>query len=159
MKWGFALLLLAAAWALVTMWDAGTGAWAPYTVLYFLDLPQSLYVLLPAWLASVVLHGWGVLASGIALALGLRSGAEKDDLVKGGRALLWLGQAALWNGAAVTLIEAVISAHNAASIAEFLPALGVSLLAFFYGLLIRIVCGLGVQVIKVRLGPFVFYSE
>jgi hypothetical protein len=127
--------------------------------LYFIDVPQLLYVLLPALVVTVIVHSWDAMVSGTVIALGFRPHAEKEPIVRGGRALQFLGQATLWGGAVVTLIEAIVSAHNAVSMAGFLPALGVSGLGVLYGLLIRIACGIGVQIIKVRLGPFVYYSE
>jgi hypothetical protein len=93
------------------------------------------------------------------MALGRVADDEREALVKGARALQFLGQTALWSGAVVSLIEVVISAHNAASMTGFLAALGVSALGVLYGLLLRIACGVGVQLIKVRLGPFVYYAE
>jgi hypothetical protein len=164
MKLALSLLIFVLVWLLVAVWDAATLAWSPQTLLYFIDVPQFLYVLLPALGVTAVVHSGRATASGFALALGLARGDEgeaagKEALVKGARAVQFYGQVALWSGVVVTLIEAVISAHNAVSLAGFLPALGVSALGVFYGLLIRVVCGLGVQLIKVRLGPFVYYSE
>jgi hypothetical protein len=153
------LLLLGIVWFLVAVWDASTLSWIPRAALYFIDVPQFLYVALSATGVAVILHTWRAVLSGAAMSLGMAPHAEKEDMVKGGRAIESMGRVALWSGAVVSLTEVVISAHNAASMAGFLPALGVSALGALYGLMIRVACGLGVQVIKVRLGPFVFYTE
>jgi hypothetical protein len=159
MRLAASLFVLGIAWLVVTVWDAGTLGWTPAALLYFIDTPQFLYVMLPALAVTVIVHSWSTLLSGVAMALGMRPHAEKEDVVQGGRALHFMGHVALWSGAGISLIEAVISAHNAVSLAGFLPALGVSALAVFYGLLIRVGCGLAVQILKMRLGSFVFYSE
>lgn len=159
MRLAFSLLILGAIWLLVAIWDAATLAWTPRTLWYFIDVPQVLYVVLPALLVTAVVQSWRTTTSGMALALGLVPNADKEEMVKGGRALRFLGQVAMWGGAAVSLIEAIVSAHNAVSLAGFLPALGVAALGVFYGLLVRVACELGVQLIKIRLGPFVYYSE
>lgn len=159
MRLAISLLILGAIWILVAVWDAATLAWAPRTLWYFVDVPQMLYVALPALLVTGIVQSWRTTTTGMALALGLLPEAEKAEVVKGGRALRFLGEVAMWGGIAVSLIELIVSAHNAASLAAFLPALGVAALGVFYGLLIRVACELGVQFIKIRLGPFVYYSE
>ncbi len=159
MKLAASLLILALVSCAVALWDLSTLSWVPHTILYFIDVPQLLYVLLPALATTAIVHSGSVLLSGALLALGLLPAADKETVVKGGRAIQFLGQTALWLGGIVTLIEAVISAQNAGTVFALLPALGVSALGFTYGLAIRIACGFGVQIIKVRLGPFVFYTE
>lgn len=159
MKLAASLLILALVSLAVVVWDLSTLSWVPHTMLYFIDVPQFLYVLLPALAVTVIVHSGPVLLSGAGLALGLLQGADKESVVKGGRAIQFMGQVAVWLGGMITLIESVISAQNAATISALLPALGVSALGVTYGLAIRIACGFGVQIIKVRLGPFVFYTE
>jgi hypothetical protein len=159
MKLGLSLIVLGLVWLVAAIWDAATLAWVPYTLLYFIDAVQMLYIGFSAFAVTLILHSPKNVLAGIAMCWGVMTGADKEAVIAAVRAILFLGRAALWSGIVISLVELVVSAHNAASMADFLSALAVSMLAALYGLLIRIVCELGIQIPKVRLGPFVFYGQ
>jgi len=159
MKFLLSLLVLACLGLAVAAWDPATFSWVPQTLWYFVDIPQLLYVSISALSVTLIIHPWRDLTTAVSLVFRARAAAEKERTIEAMRALLFCGQMAWWSGVVVTGTEVVIAAHNSASLAEFVSALGVAALGMLYGLLGRVASELGAQVLKVRLGPFVFYGQ
>lgn len=140
-------------------WDASTGTWAFATILFFVDIPTLVYVLLPALLLTMVVHPSRDLGLGVVVSLGGAPNATQEEMIRGARALNLCGRLGGLSGALVFLIEVTISAHNSISMLAFLPAVGVAALGLLYGVGILFVCSLAVHLIKRRLGDIVYVGE
>ena len=159
MKYFAALFLYLLMLLVPATWDASSGTWAPVALLYFIDIPVMLYVLFPALAVTLVVHPWSDLMTGVSVAVGQAPEAEREEIIRGARAVRFLGRMGWITGLLVALVQGIISAHNSVSILMLMPALGVSALGLVYGLALLIVCKIAVQIAKCRLGDFVFYGE
>lgn len=153
------IITIIATLLLVAAVDISTGSWFASTILYFIDLPSLGFVLFSSVLVTVIIHPYRDLVTAVALSLGFTAECDKPETIRAARALRFLGRMSLWNGVGISLVQAIVSAQNAASVTGLFAALAVSALAMLYGLIILLVCSAGVQIVKIRLGEFIFYLE
>ena len=110
---------------------------------FFVDLPSLIIVLLPTIYYAATVHGWGIYGNSWKALLGSVDGIPKNQLEPTRLCLRDLGNLSLIWGILGTFLGVILILHDPSGYVEqwgVYPAIAVSLIALFYGILFYMLC-------------------
>jgi len=110
---------------------------------FFVDLPSLLIVLLPTIYYAATVHGWGIYGNTWKALLGSVDGIPKNQLEPTRLCLRDLGNLSLIWGILGTFLGVILLLQDSSGVIEqwgLYPAIAVSLITLFYGILFYMLC-------------------
>jgi flagellar motor component MotA len=110
---------------------------------FFVDLPSLLIVLLPTIYYAATVHGWGIYGNTWKALLGSVDGIPKNQLEPTRLCLRDLGNLSLIWGILGTFLGVILLLQDSSGVIEqwgLNPAIAVSLITLFYGILFYMLC-------------------
>ena len=110
---------------------------------FFVDLPSLLIVLLPTIYYAATVHGWGIYGNSWKALLGSVDGIPKNQLEPTRLCLRDLGNLSLIWGLLGTFLGVILLLQDSSGVVEqwgLYPAIAVSLITLFYGILFYMLC-------------------
>ena len=110
---------------------------------FFVDLPSLIIVLLPTIYYAATVHGWGIYGNSWKALLGSIDGIPKDQLEPTRLCLRDLGNLSLIWGILGTFLGVILLLQDSSGVVEqwgLYPAIAVSLITLFYGILFYMLC-------------------
>ena len=110
---------------------------------FFVDLPSLLIVLLPTIYYAATVHGWGIYGNTWKALLGSVDGIPKNQLEPTRLCLRDLGNLSLIWGILGTFLGVILLLQDSSGVVEqwgLYPAIAVSLITLFYGILFYMLC-------------------
>ena len=110
---------------------------------FFVDLPSLIIVLLPTIYYAATVHGWGIYGNSWKALLGSVDGIPKNQLEPTRLCLQDLGNLSLIWGILGTFLGAILLLQDSSGVVEQwgpYPAIAVSLITLFYGILFYMLC-------------------
>ena len=110
---------------------------------FFVDLPSLIIVLLPTIYYAATVHGWGIYGNSWKALLGSIDGIPKDQLEPTRLCLRDLGNLSLIWGILGTFLGVILLLQDSSGVVEQwgpYPAIAVSLITLFYGILFYMLC-------------------
>jgi len=110
---------------------------------FFVDLPSLLIVLLPTIYYAATVHGWGIYGNSWKALLGSVDGIPKNQLEPTRLCLRDLGNLSLIWGILGTFLGVILLLQDSSGVIEqwgLYPAIAVSLITLFYGILFYMLC-------------------
>jgi len=110
---------------------------------FFVDLPSLLIVLLPTIYYAATVHGWGIYGNSWKALLGSVDGIPKNQLEPTRLCLRDLGNLSLIWGILGTFLGVILLLQDSSGVVEQwgpYPAIAVSLITLFYGILFYMLC-------------------
>ena len=110
---------------------------------YFIDLPSILIILAPTIFYAGTVHGWGIYGNAWRALLGNIDGVDRKELEPTRLCLRDLGNLSLIWGVLGTFVGWIILLQDMDNIVEqwgLYPALAVSIITLFYGILLYMLC-------------------
>lgn len=110
---------------------------------FFVDLPSLLIVLLPTIYYAATVHGWGIYGNSWKALLGSVDGIPKNQLEPTRLCLRDLGNLSLIWGILGTFLGVILLLQDSSGVIEqwgLNPAIAVSLITLFYGILFYMLC-------------------
>jgi chemotaxis protein MotA len=120
----------------------------------FIDVPSAMLVFPPAIFFAIAATSWQEFTFAFGCVVSDERSFSERELVQSKRVFSVLGNSALWCGGITTLIGWVAMASNI-SAQEFSsvigPAFAVSILTFYYGAIVKLICYVAAQRIESKL--------
>ena len=110
---------------------------------FFVDLPSLLIILLPTIYYAATVHGWGIYGNSWKALLGSVDGIPKNQLEPTRLCLRDLGNLSLIWGILGTFLGVILLLQDSSGVIEqwgLYPAIAVSLITLFYGILFYMLC-------------------
>ena len=110
---------------------------------FFVDLPSLIIVLLPTIYYAATVHGWGIYGNSWKALLGSVDGIPKNQLEPTKLCLRDLGNLSLIWGILGTFLGVILLLQDSSGVVEqwgLYPAIAVSLITLFYGILFYMLC-------------------
>ena len=110
---------------------------------FFVDLPSLLIILLPTIYYAATVHGWGIYGNTWKALLGSVDGIPKNQLEPTRLCLRDLGNLSLIWGILGTFLGVILLLQDSSGVIEqwgLYPAIAVSLITLFYGILFYMLC-------------------
>jgi flagellar motor component MotA len=110
---------------------------------FFVDLPSLIIVLLPTIYYAATVHGWGIYGNSWKALLGSVDGIPKNQLEPTRLCLRDLGNLSLIWGILGTFLGVILLLQDSSGVIEqwgLYPAIAVSLITLFYGILFYMLC-------------------
>lgn len=110
---------------------------------FFVDLPSLIIVLLPTIYYAATVHGWGIYGNSWKALLGSVDGIPKNQLEPTRLCLRDLGNLSLIWGILGTFLGVILLLQDSSGVVEqwgLYPAIAVSLITLFYGILFYMLC-------------------
>ena len=110
---------------------------------FFVDLPSLLIILLPTIYYAATVHGWGIYGNSWKALLGSVDGIPKNQLEPTRLCLRDLGNLSLIWGILGTFLGVILLLQDSSGVVEQwgpYPAIAVSLITLFYGILFYMLC-------------------
>jgi len=110
---------------------------------FFVDLPSLLIILLPTIYYAATVHGWGIYGNSWKALLGSVDGIPKNQLEPTRLCLRDLGNLSLIWGILGTFLGVILLLQDSSGVIEqwgLNPAIAVSLITLFYGILFYMLC-------------------
>ncbi len=110
---------------------------------FFVDLPSLIIVLLPTIYYAATVHGWGIYGNSWKALLGSVDGIPKNQLEPTRLCLRDLGNLSLIWGILGTFLGMILLLQDSSGVVEQwgpYPAIAVSLITLFYGILFYMLC-------------------
>lgn len=110
---------------------------------FFVDLPSLIIVLLPTIYYAATVHGWGIYGNTWKALLGSVDGIPKNQLEPTRLCLRDLGNLSLIWGILGTFLGVILLLQDSSGVIEqwgLNPAIAVSLITLFYGILFYMLC-------------------
>ena len=110
---------------------------------FFVDLPSLIIVLLPTIYYAATVHGWGIYGNSWKALLGSVDGIPKNQLEPTRLCLRDLGNLSLIWGILGTFLGVILLLQDSSGVVEQwepYPAIAVSLITLFYGILFYMLC-------------------
>ena len=110
---------------------------------FFVDLPSLIIVLLPTIYYAATVHGWGIYGNSWKALLGSVDGIPKIQLEPTRLCLRDLGNLSLIWGILGTFLGVILLLQDSSGVVEqwgLYPAIAVSLITLFYGILFYMLC-------------------
>ena len=110
---------------------------------FFVDLPSLIIVLLPTIYYAATVHGWGIYGNSWKALLGSVDGIPKNQLDPTRLCLRDLGNLSLIWGILGTFLGVILLLQDSSGVVEqwgLYPAVAVSLITLFYGILFYMLC-------------------
>ena len=110
---------------------------------FFVDLPSLIIVLLPTIYYAATVHGWGIYGNSWKALLGSVDGIPKNQLEPTRLCLRDLGNLSLIWGILGTFLGVILLLQDSSGVVEqwgLYPAIAVSLITLFYGILFHMLC-------------------
>ena len=110
---------------------------------FFVDLPSLIIVLLPTIYYAAAVHGWGIYGNSWKALLGSVDGIPKNQLEPTRLCLRDLGNLSLIWGILGTFLGVILLLQDSSGVVEqwgLYPAIAVSLITLFYGILFYMLC-------------------
>ena len=110
---------------------------------FFVDLPSLIIVLLPTIYYAATVHGWGIYGNSWKALLGSVDGIPKNQLEPTRLCLRDLGNLSLIWGILGTFLGLILLLQDSSGVVEqwgLYPAIAVSLITLFYGILFYMLC-------------------
>jgi flagellar motor component MotA len=110
---------------------------------FFVDLPSLIIVLLPTIYYAATVHGWGIYGNAWKALLGSVDGIPKNQLEPTRLCLRDLGNLSLIWGILGTFLGVILLLQDSSGVIEqwgLNPAIAVSLITLFYGILFYMLC-------------------
>ena len=134
---GFALIFIASSFDFVNF------SLKASNLQFFVDLPSLIIVLLPTIYYAATVHGWGIYGNSWKALLGSVDGIPKNQLEPTRLCLRDLGNLSLIWGILGTFLGVILILQNPNAFVEqwgLYPAIAVSLITLFYGILFYMLC-------------------
>ena len=134
---GFALIFIACTFDFMRL------ALMPEKIQYVLDIPSLIIVVLPTVYYSVSVHGWKSYGNSWKALLGSVKNIDKSQLEPTKLCLRDLGNLSLIWGILGTFVGAILTLREMMSILSqetLFPALAISLITLFYGIILYMLC-------------------
>ena len=109
---------------------------------FFVDLPSLIIVLLPTIYYAATVHGWGIYGNSWKALLGSVDGIPKNQLEPTRLCLRDLGNLSLIWGILGTFLGVILLLQDSSGVVEqwVYPAIAISLITLFYGILFYMLC-------------------
>ena len=110
---------------------------------FFVDLPSLIIVLLPTIYYAATVHGWGIYGNSWKALLGSVDGIPKNQLEPTRLCLRDLGNLSLIWGILGTFLGVILLLQDSSGVVEQwgpYPAIAVSLITLFYGIIFYMLC-------------------
>ena len=110
---------------------------------FFVDLPSMIFVLLPTIYYAATVHGWGIYGNSWKALLGSVDGIPKNQLEPTRLCLRDLGNLSLIWGILGTFLGVILLLQDSSGVVGqwgLYPAIAVSLITLFYGILFYMLC-------------------
>ena len=110
---------------------------------FFVDLPSLIIILLPTIYYAATVHGWGIYGNSWKALLGSVDGIPKNQLEPTRLCLRDLGNLSLIWGILGTFLGVILLLQDSSGVVEqwgLYPAIAVSLITLFYGILFYMLC-------------------
>ena len=110
---------------------------------FFVDLPSLIIVLLPTIYYAATVHGWGIYGNSWKALLGSVDGIPKNQLEPTRLCLRDLGNLSLIWGILGTFLGVILLLQDSSGVVEQwgpYPAIAVSIITLFYGILFYMLC-------------------
>ena len=110
---------------------------------FFVDLPSLIIVLLPTIYYAATVHGWGIYGNSWKALLGSVDGIPKNQIEPTRLCLRDLGNLSLIWGILGTFLGVILLLQDSSGVVEQwgpYPAIAVSLITLFYGILFYMLC-------------------
>ena len=134
---GFALIFIACTFDFMRL------ALMPEKIQYVLDIPSLIIVVLPTVYYSVSVHGWKSYGNSWKALLGSVKNIDKSQLEPTKLCLRDLGTLSLIWGILGTFVGAILTLREMKSILSqdsLFPAVAISLITLFYGIILYMLC-------------------
>ena len=134
---GFALIFIACTFDFMRL------ALMPEKIQYVLDIPSLIIVVLPTVYYSVSVHGWKSYGNSWKALLGSIKNIDKSQLEPTKLCLRDLGTLSLIWGILGTFVGAILTLREMMSILSqetLFPAIAISLITLFYGIILYMLC-------------------
>ncbi len=134
---GFALIFIACTFDFMRL------ALMPEKIQYVLDIPSLIIVVLPTVYYSVSVHGWKSYGNSWKSLLGSVKNIDKSQLEPTKLCLRDLGNLSLIWGILGTFVGAILTLREMMSILSqetLFPAIAISLITLFYGIILYMLC-------------------
>ena len=134
---GFALIFIACTFDFMRL------ALMPEKIQYVLDIPSLIIVVLPTVYYSVSVHGWKSYGNSWKALLGSVKNIDKSQLEPTKLCLRDLGTLSLIWGILGTFVGAILTLREMMSILSqetLFPAIAISLITLFYGIILYMLC-------------------
>ncbi len=134
---GFALIFIASSFDFVNF------SLKASNLQFFVDLPSLIIVLLPTIYYAATVHGWGIYGNSWKALLGSVDGIPKNQLEPTRLCLRDLGNLSLIWGILGTFLGVILLLQDSSGVVEQwgpYPAIAVSLITLFYGILFYMLC-------------------
>ena len=134
---GFALIFIACTFDFMHL------ALMPEKIQYVLDIPSLIIVVLPTVYYSVSVHGWRSYGNSWKALLGSVKNIDKSQLEPTKLCLRDLGNLSLIWGILGTFVGAILTLREMMSILSqetLFPAIAISLITLFYGIILYMLC-------------------
>ena len=145
---GFALIFIACTFDFMRL------ALMPEKIQYVLDIPSLIIVVLPTVYYSVSVHGWRSYGNSWKALLGSVKNIDKSQLEPTKLCLRDLGTLSLIWGILGTFVGAILTLREMESILSqdsLFPAVAISLITLFYGIILYMLCLVSKSRIELRL--------
>ena len=145
---GFALIFIACTFDFMRL------ALMPEKIQYVLDIPSLIIVVLPTVYYSVSVHGWKSYGNSWKALLGSVKNIDKSQLEPTKLCLRDLGTLSLIWGILGTFVGAILTLREMMSILSqetLFPAIAISLITLFYGIILYMLCLVSKSRIELRL--------
>ena len=134
---GFALIFIACTFDFMRL------ALMPVKIQYVLDIPSLIIVVLPTVYYSVSVHGWKSYGNSWKALLGSVKNIDKSQLEPTKLCLRDLGTLSLIWGILGTFVGAILTLREMESVLSqdsLFPAVAISLITLFYGIILYMLC-------------------
>ena len=133
---GFALIFIASSF------DFTNFSLKASNLQFFVDLPSLIIVLLPTIYYAATVHGWGIYGNSWKALLGSVDGIPKNQLEPTRLCLRDLGNLSLIWGILGTFLGVILLLQDSSGVVEqwVYPAIAISLITLFYGILFYMLC-------------------
>ena len=134
---GFALIFIASSFDFVNF------SLRASNLQFFVDLPSLIIILLPTIYYAATVHGWGIYGNSWKALLGSVDGIPKNQLEPTRLCLRDLGNLSLIWGILGTFLGVILLLQDSSGVVEqwgLYPAIAVSLITLFYGILFYMLC-------------------
>ena len=145
---GFALIFIACTFDFMRL------ALMPEKIQYVLDIPSLIIVVLPTVYYSVSVHGWKSYGNSWKALLGSVKNIDKSQLEPTKLCLRDLGTLSLIWGILGTFVGAILTLREMESVLSqdsLFPAVAISLITLFYGIILYMLCLVSKSRIELRL--------
>ena len=145
---GFALIFIACTFDFMHL------ALMPEKIQYVLDIPSLIIIVLPTVYYSVSVHGWKSYGNSWKALLGSVKNIDKSQLEPTKLCLRDLGTLSLIWGILGTFVGAILTLREMESILSqdsLFPAIAISLITLFYGIILYMLCLVSKSRIELRL--------